>query len=200
MYRKPYHLEPSDPTARKVADAVGYSGRTFKARIQDDRKVALSGTQWDGGSRSEYFAVTLTEPIQSQGLSVQSTWPTPSHDPIADIPQFGAIVEWVTFCGNDHGLTIHIGPDSVSALLPAPSEVGDALGVVLCATSTYKNSYGGETGIRFREAHSETGITRESWDAAITSAIAEGYLRKNGSITPKGRNAAPDRMTKNLFR
>jgi hypothetical protein len=99
------------------------------------------------------------------------------------------------FCGKDMGLTVYVSPSQLatSNLIPKPSEVSDDEGVVLKYTSHYKNTYGGQTNLRFKEATRSTDITVERWEAAKATLIERGLLRKNGSITPEGRNASPDR-------
>jgi hypothetical protein len=75
-------------------------------------------------------------------------------------------------------------------MLPAgDSGASEAQTIVLLATAALKNTYGGETGIRFREASRKFGISREAWETATAECITAGTLNKAGAITPKGRNA-----------
>lgn len=107
-----------DPTIDKIARALGYKGRKFVIRPAE--RVTLSGTYWDGGSRTEWFFYDLPS-----GRVV----PVPQWDP----PQFGgpraapsgelpvgiAAVAHVIFCGKDVGLKIHVRPQDLAKCLPA---------------------------------------------------------------------------------
>jgi len=56
-------------------------------------------------------------------------------------------------------------------------------------TSRYKNTYGGETNIRYKEAKRETGISQDAWNTALASLKTSKLLNKAGAITTAGRNA-----------
>jgi len=78
----------------------------------------------------------------------------------------------------------------MSAALSAPKEeLTREEKIVLATTRAYKNTYGGESNIRFREAHHETGISAENWEAAKKHLISRKLLTKAGAITNEGRNA-----------
>ena len=180
---KPIYLEPNQ-VPRKLLN--GYNGRTFKAYVTDS--VTCRGMQWDGGSRSTYTAVNL-QTGESRPITDGRPWPQNMYTPPAiPLQRDQAIVEHSIFCGKDAGLTFYIHPDNAAALLPAADAVDDDQRTVLEYTARLKNTYGGRTDIRFTEARRDTGITRERWAAAQAACIAAGYLRKNGSITPAGRN------------
>ena len=61
---------------------------------------------------------------------------------------------------------------------------------VLQYTKHWKNSYNGESNIRFTKANKDTGITHKDWEKAQAWLRQKELLRKNNSITPKGRDMA----------
>ncbi len=180
-------LNPDDvpPTWRTLH---GYAGRKFQAEITDS--VQPANMNWSGGTRYRYLAFHPASGEQREIID-RRPWPqSESACPIIPIEQGWIIVQHSTFCGKDHGLTFYVRPDMATAL-PAPVDDDPEDVAILCvATATLKNSYGGRKEIRFTEAARVTGITRERWDAAMADALALGYVRKNGSITPNGRNVA----------
>ena len=64
--------------------------------------------------------------------------------------------------------------------------------IVLRYTAHYKNTYSGESNIRFTRANKATGITARDWEAVQASLIDDGLLRKNKSITDTGRQVIGD--------
>ena len=182
---KPIYLEPDQiPAALSVG--LGYNGKKFKAYVTDT--VTCGGMQWDEGGRSTYRAVNL-ETRASQPITDRRPWPENMKLPPAITLQPGqAIVEHAIVRGKDAGLTFYIHPDNAPALLPQSDDVPRDVVIVCEFTAALKNTYGGRTNIRFHEARRQYGITAERWETAKADAIARGYLRKNGSITPTGRN------------
>ena len=89
--------------------------RKHKAIIRATNHLTLSGTHWDGGSRSTYSAVN------AQGTSLPLTYSTAPT-------QFGGvekeiiltpnilILEAGTFCGKPATVTIHALPETLAAL------------------------------------------------------------------------------------
>ena len=178
------HLNPSQVP---VAMRVGYGGRTFKATITES--VTLTNITWSGGTRSVY---TLYNMITNGASSILN------KDGATIAVQSGyAVIEHSIFCGKDMGLTFYIHPDNATTFLPVQDgTLGDSRARQLIATAHLKNSYGGQTNIRFTAANRVWGIDTDRWRSDRDYLIGNGYLRKNGSITTKGRNAVanhPDR-------
>ena len=183
------YLDGNEPNIQRLARAVfpSYRGRKFSFEVADS--VALTGTYWDGGSRSSYGGVNLST-FQAASL--------PQFDP----PQFGgpiqtpkvevrpgmAIVEHSIFRGRDAGITFYVHPSDAPQLLPEPESVTEDEQIVLAFTKSLKNSHGGRSNVRFTEAHRRYGITADRWTAAQEALKARKLLRSNGSITPAGRN------------
>ena len=70
-----------------------------------------------------------------------------------------------------------------------PGELTWAEKVVLVATRSYKNSYGGRSNIRFANAHEDCGITQLEWDHAKAALAERKLLTAAGAITDAGRDA-----------
>lgn len=167
----------------------GYTGRQYQAKISDT--VYLTDTSWGGGSRSTYQFVDLAtgarkpvpgnpDPYQFGGDMEGTT---------VEIPVNCAVVEHSIFCGKDMGLTFHLHQCDAQKLLPAPDLLTMAEQIVLAATRTYKNTYGGKSNIRYHEASRETGIEEHDWETAKKVLISRNLLNKAGSITVSGKNA-----------
>ena len=180
------HLEPTNDIKALARKAFpGYTGRKYK--LDNSGRPVNVTSYWDGGSRSYYAAVNL---------STGATLPAPQNGtpfdggPIAPdgvkVPAGFVIVEHSIFAGTDCGITFYIDPNTATAFLPDPVEISDAERTVLCQTSSLKNTYGGETDLRFKRS----GLSRNDWDAASASLKARKLLNKAGAITTAGRNAA----------
>ncbi len=195
-------IHTNDPSVQAIARAgfPSYKGRTFEVEVHADRGFNFPGNYWDDGSRSTYALVRLADKHTTGAIR-------PSH-PVFErkqaamlnergcIPPDCAIVEHCISCGKDLGLRVHIHADNAAKLIPAPVELTFAEKCVLHAASAFKNTYGGQTGIRKSECCSKgylnqgPGLTPAEYDAALESLKARGMVRKNGSLTNDGRNAA----------
>ena len=193
------HLDPADKSTA-VQSAIqlmrtaypGYRGRKFKVSTIEG-SVNLQSS-WQGGSRNYYILIDLATSQTSPVMPAQSQFDTPVKGLDAvTLPPHAGVVEHSIFCGKDMGLTLVIGPNNATQFLPTVETLPEDHQTVLNYTRSLKNTYGGQTNIRYTEAHRETGITQERWTAAQQSLMASQHLRKNGSITAKGKNAAPHR-------
>lgn len=170
----------------------GYKGRTYSLRTADGPVSVRS--YWDGGSRTSYRFVRA----DGQVISAPTSHPIFENHIIGvdsvTIPPGIVLVEHSIFCGKDMGLTAVIPSDRIAGYLPPVETVTDLEGIVLAYTSALKNTYGGEKNIRFTRANREHSITAEEWSIAQTALVARKLLRKNGAITPEGRNAVPKNL------
>ncbi len=183
------HLTHNDPAA---ADAIrlcraafpDYKGRTFEIRVVEGPINCRSS--WSGGSRTYFTFVKLDGSLVSKPAPAQSAFDAPvaGLDKV-DLPTGVACVSHTYFCGRDLGLRLFIRPDAAAPLLPAKQELTEPEARVLAVTSSLKNTYGGRTNIRFYES----ALSRDEWDAASLRLHVRKLLRKNGSVTPEGRNA-----------
>ncbi len=184
------HCQGNEPEVLRIAHAAfpEYIGRTLEIRSIDGPLDLRSS--WDGGSRS-YFRLIRLDTLQAVSVPAMSAFDQQYAGADAvTIPPEIACVEHVIFCGKDLGLRIHLHPDNLSPLLPAGPNATREQRIVLIATRSYKNSYGGQTECRFREAQRETGISRESWESAVAECQTKGWLNAAKAITPSGKNIA----------
>lgn len=182
------HLTGNEPMVRRIVAATypQYRGRKYRLRVAERVNAA---SYWDGGSRS-YFVFLDLATMEARQAPAQSAFDQEVKGlDVAPLGQNVVCVEHKIFCGRDMGITIHVHPNEVAPLLPANTAVSDCERIVLYATRCYKSSYGGVRDYRYHQAVRATGITRAQWDDAIASLQSIGMLRKNKSITPKGRNA-----------
>ena len=190
---KTIYIEKPDSQLQAIYDKAfpGYTGRKFKISVLTGNEMNLTGGYWDGGSKSTYVAVNLStlQTFQPKGITAP-----PEFGGVSDIrtvvPTGTVVVEHDIFCGKQMGLTIWVPADTTAPLLPETTdEYTRDEKIVLNYTSRLKNSYGGETNIRFKEASIQyKDLTAEAWEIAKASLIGKKLLRKNGSITPDGRN------------
>ena len=185
-----HYVSNPDDTIRKIISQTfpGYRGRSIK--LSTDIPSRLD-SYWDGGSRDSYCFYSLDE---NKSLSVHSNHPYfESGQPsvLKRLPDRIVLVKHCIFCGKDLGITIYANESDLTPMLPkaADSELSRDEQIVLIATRSLKNSYGGRSDIRFEESRYHTRIDRERWFIASDSLKAKGYLKSNGAITPEGRNA-----------
>jgi hypothetical protein len=179
-------LDPESELLRRLT-FPGYSGRKFQVELTET--ITFSGTQWAGGSKTDYRIVQL-DGMKVVGIpEAPFLQRSPLHEGQYPLPPGYVVVRHHISCGKDLGLTFAVNPRESFKLLPKPSEeLTRAQKIVLAATG-YKSSYGGIKDLRFHEAHEKTGISRQEYDQAKESLIKKGLFNKAGAITPQGRNA-----------
>jgi hypothetical protein len=81
-------------------------------------EVRLSGTYWDGGSRSNYFLVDLNT-MQAKALASYAPpqFGGPKEDPVVKIEPHQAVVEAGVFCGKASTPTVYFHPEWGQAAL-----------------------------------------------------------------------------------
>jgi hypothetical protein len=166
-----------------------YRGKKYRVEVRERINVQ---SYWDGGSRSYFKFIRLDGSPDTVTIPAQSAF-DPQIKGADSVPLVSglACVEHTYFCGKDMGIRVHVHPDNAPRLLPAPAELTEDELTVLKYTSHLKNSYSGQTNIRYTRANAKTGITVERWDAAKALLINKKLLRADGSITGEGRNAVP---------
>ncbi|RKY80843.1 hypothetical protein DRQ07_05165 [candidate division KSB1 bacterium] len=162
-----------------------YKGFKFSYHICNNPVITVR-SYWDGGSRTYFNFVNFNS---SEKLKVLEERKEGLHTckKVELIPGW-ALVEHSFFCGKDTGLTV-LFHSSDKNMLPEKADLTDNEKTVLIATSSYKNSYGGRSNIRFHEARRSTGITQSEWDETKKALIKRGLLLKNGGIRSEGRYA-----------
>jgi hypothetical protein len=189
------YLTHNDPVALPAITLMraafpSYAGRRFQTRVATTVNVASS---WDGGTRDFYAFVNLATGDASGPVPQQSAFDRPIPG-VKSVPLVDglACVKHTIFCGEDLGLTLILSPSNGPRFLPVSATVTETEALVLVATATLKNSYGGETDIRFTRVNRECVTTRESWAVAVSTLKARKLLTRQGAITPEGRNAVAD--------
>jgi len=182
------HLDPTIEVKALAHQAFpNYTGRKFKLD-NSGYKVNLT-SHWDGGSRDQFVVLQLgsnaTKAIPQNGTMFDRV-----NVNDVDVPVGFVIVEHSIFCGKDMGITFHVNPETAIAFLPEATTITDNERIVLDATARYKNSYGGETNVRFKETNRMgQKITQADWDDASNTLKNHGLLNKAGAITTAGKNA-----------
>lgn len=101
-------IRAADPTYRKQ-----------KAYLIVSERVTLSGTYWDGGSRSTYTAIDLATGRNAGAPQyAPPQFGGPRTAPEVDLPSDVAIVETGTFCGKTATATVYVNPANMAKLLP----------------------------------------------------------------------------------
>lgn len=186
-----YHT--TDKYVQQIGRAAfpNYRGKKFKVTIATGPVNVRHNNHWSGGTRTWYNFVRLD--------NLASFGTIPSQHPYFDKVIQGAdgvilipglvCVKYDHFQGHDMGITIIVHPDNAPKFIPDNvSEVPRHEKIVLAATLSYKNTYGGRTNIRFFEAKRETGILSDEWEAAKQSCIDKKWLTKGGGLTNAGKN------------
>lgn len=184
------YTDRKDETIDRIVRATfpAYTGKSIK--IVSSQTVNCA-SYWDGGSRDYFVLFSFETSIASSPAPAQSAFDrtVPGLNNVVIPPGF-AIVEHSIVQGKDIGITIHVHPDTLVGLLPpAGEECSRNCQIVLVATRSLKNTYGGETDIRRKESMKITGITPAEWYAATLECKARKWLNNAGAITNDGRNA-----------
>ncbi len=98
----------------QIAQLVKLVGSRKKKAIlaRPTTQVTLSGTYWDGGSRSSYFLVDLnTQQVQPCEHYNPPQFGGPRQDPVVTLAPHQAVVEAGVFCGRPATPTIYFHPD-----------------------------------------------------------------------------------------
>lgn len=96
------------------ADLVKAVGSRKKKAIIAPRRscVHISGTYWDGGSRSDWFLVKLaTKEVRPLAHQNPPQFGGPKEDPIQPLEPGWALIEAGVFCGKPSTPTIYLHPE-----------------------------------------------------------------------------------------
>lgn len=186
-----HYIDKPDTTIQKIVRATFPNYRGKKFCISDSPPSRLN-SYWDGGSR-DYYAFYHLDTGKTYGIgSNHPCFEANNPRELETLPERIVVVEHSILQGKDMGITIYANKIDMTPMLPPKQEYSEHEITVLFYTSALKNSYGGETNIRFTKASRTTGITQDEWNTAKQSCIIKGLLKKNGGITPNGRNAIED--------
>jgi hypothetical protein len=180
-----FYMAPKDvPT--QLRGIGGYIGQKYQ--VISATSVDISDNYWSDGTRSYWGVVNLVSGKTIE-LPEQNPLEASSTKRVTISPGVG-VWKHTIFSGKDVGITLYLHPDNVSKLLPANANDGPTENekLVLKYTQSLKNTYGGETNIRFTEAQKNHNISKENWEVAKASCIKKGWLTKAGAITNDGKN------------
>lgn len=107
------------PEVRRVVLAANPNYRKHKAMLMVGTSITLSGTAWDGGSRSQYYAVDLaTGRCSGSPRYDPPQFGGPKVAPTCAIPEGVVIVELGTFLGKPATAFVTLHPNNAAKLLP----------------------------------------------------------------------------------
>jgi hypothetical protein len=179
-----YYLDGSEPGVRDILTAAGYNGRK-NISFKTAESVEIIGNYWDGGHRTRYVGVELNRPWQSSEI------PSIYGAKFPPLPLRPGMAVVAVSEGAFYGATIYVHPDDSPKLITDSNDtITEQENIVLSYVAHLKNTYGGRKNIQFTEANRATEITQNEWTVAKNHLIKIKLLRKNGSITPAGRNQA----------
>lgn len=163
--------------------------KTFIIEVVE--QVRLSSNYWSGGTRYEYTGVDLVNnKIIPPDFDEYGNPFTHPNVPTVKLEPNMAIVKTGVFCGKHIKPVIYLHPENANKLIKQQdSGLTDNEKIVLRYTKMYKNTYGGETNLRWKEANREKGISQEDWLAAQKILKEKKMLDKRGAITNAGRNS-----------
>jgi len=182
-----YYLDGSEPGVKEILTAAGYNRRK-NISFKTAESVEIIGNYWDEGHRTRYVGVGLNRPWRSSEIPSINPLNGTKSPPLPIRP--GMVVVAVSE-GAYHGATIYVHPeDSPKLITDSNDKITEQENIVLSYVARLKNTYGGRKNIQFVEANRATEITQSEWTVAKNHLIEIKLLRKNGSITPAGRNQA----------
>lgn len=107
-----------NPEIKRIILAADPSYRKAKAYLRVYHTANLSGTYWDGGSRSTYTAVRLLDCFNIGAPQYDPPqYGGPRVSPTVEIPDGIAIVETGIFCGKKATASVTINPNNAAKLL-----------------------------------------------------------------------------------
>ena len=182
------HLPPTQARETAALAFPSYKGRTY--RLDNSGAPVNVRSYWAGGSRDYYAAVNLSTgerlPVPANGSGFDGGPIAPNG---VTVPPGYLIAQHSISCGVDMGITLPVPPGTALAFLPSPETLTASERLVLDYTSRLKNTYAGETDIRYRQANRDHGIAKADWETAKAALISRRLLNKAGAITVSGRNA-----------
>ena len=109
----------------------------------------------------------------------------------------GEVIFTISHSTNIHVIRCYIHPNTLPQYFTLPKEQDLTRNEKIVLVSYgYKNSYGGETDCRFKQAFRSTQISKQDYKAAHDLCVTKGLIKKAGSgftITAEGKN-----VTKNI--
>ena len=164
-----------------------------QVQVTPAEEVSLTGMNWSGGYKTDYVAVNL-----SSGDSAD--FPEPEWNAVYELRKVkmraGIAIIAYQYSGLSKFVEVYLHPSNVVQQIEEKADLTPQQLAILYCTRAYKNSYGGETDLRRKEAgRAGYGFTPEAWRAEQDTLCKLGYLDRRGSLTTKGKNATPKSLT-----
>lgn len=179
----------NDKTILRLVRSYAPEGFNKKqARITAAESVPLTGRNWSGGYKTHYVAVHL-----ESGRAVE--FEDPAWDAMYEL-NYCKLSEGIALLayhwqGLSKSVDVYVHPSNLVPQLEVEEPLTDVQRVILYVTRSYKNSYGGETDIRRKEAaRAGCQLSPDEWEKEQSVLCQLGYLDKRGALTLKGKNAA----------
>jgi hypothetical protein len=155
------------PTLQRASLATSKPVRVVSREVH-----TIARAHWDGGTQT----LTTLVGCATDGDGLQ--------DRTVTLGEFGAVVEWGTFCGKTAAITVYVNPTRFARIYPKGGPELTALQLsVVTAIATFNPR--GRADFRDKQ-----NMSKAEWDAVVAELTALGLTRKNGAITAEGRNAA----------
>jgi hypothetical protein len=181
--------------AQLLAAVPGLRGkRSADIRVLEFRGPQTVNSYWSGGSRAEYVLVNLI---------TRETWSVPTSHPYFDradngdrcgnlelreLPPDTCLISGGIFCGKPGSIAIHVRPENMTAMLPAPGpELSAQQKSALDVICTIRG------GARRDEFDRRSLGAYGADNPHVSALLAAGLAKKNKagavSVTTDGRNA-----------
>lgn len=158
--------------------------------VRPATQVKLDRLNWSDGYKNQYNLVNL---VSHENVEFpEPPWNEKPRDRYAKIEEGIALIEF-GWRGIGHTITVYVHPNNIVQQLEH-AELTDNERLFLECTASYKNSYGGEKNLRWKEANrekkrkQEQPITFNEWEEIKTGLILKKLLTKSGALTNSGRN------------
>lgn len=163
-----------------------------QVQVTPAEEVPLTGMNWSGGYKTDYVAVNL-----SSGDSAD--FPDPEWNELYQLRtvkmRAGIAIIAYQWAGLSKFVEVYLHPSNVVQQIEEKVDLTPQQLAILFCTRAYKNSYGGRTDIRREEAgRAGYRLSPEAWRAEQDTLCKLGYLDRRGSLTTKGKNAAPKHL------
>ncbi len=188
------YIDRLDDFGKRIVAAAfpSYNGRKFEVTPAESFNPNVNN--WDGGSRTYQVAVSRDGKVME--LPTKGNIFVGFAENSVPIPEGVIIVEHRIFCGKDLGINFLIRPDEMpESLKPKKEEFDSEEKTVLFYTRSRKSSYNGRN--RHQMSQSDRRwhpniprMTAEDWQNTVERLIQRGMMKKNKSLTTKGKNAA----------
>jgi hypothetical protein len=112
-----------DPTIAAIVRATFPDYRRKTVYVKASQTVGLHSLNWEGGSRSEYRACTITGELlgDTSRYAKLAPWDIRQVEGLeVPIPPGSVVVRGGHFCGKESLLTIHVNPADMPTYLPKP--------------------------------------------------------------------------------